>query len=109
MASNDSGYYTNGSKNAEQQAFRRPTGKVVMVTANVNAPVYEYRPHPQQPQLYYPKERPTLLMQQQQQQQQQMYSSADNPPHLSAYAKAETYNGNGSMHSAIPAPQNYER
>ncbi|KAJ2607981.1 hypothetical protein EV177_005221 [Coemansia sp. RSA 1804] len=110
MASNDSGYYTNGSKNAEQHAFRRPTGKVVMVTANVNAPVYEYRPHPQQPQLYYPKERPTLLMQQQQQQQQQqMYSSADNPPHLSAYAKAETYNGNGSMHSAIPAPQNYER
>ncbi|KAJ1906642.1 hypothetical protein LPJ81_001241 [Coemansia sp. IMI 209127] len=69
-----------------------------MVGGNVDGPIYEYRPQPQQPQLYYPKEHASATVQQQQQQQ---YPGA---PHSAAYAHAS----NGGVQSAIPAPQGFQ-
>ncbi|KAJ1668582.1 hypothetical protein EV178_000257 [Coemansia sp. RSA 1646] len=105
MASNDSGYYTNGSKHAEQP-FRRPTGKVVMVGGDVNGPIYEYRQQSQQPQLYYPKERSGATVQQQQQQQQ--YSGPAHSLQPPVHVPTNAYASNDGAHSAIPAPQGFQ-
>ncbi|KAJ2554068.1 hypothetical protein EV175_002717, partial [Coemansia sp. RSA 1933] len=48
-----------------------------MVGGDVNGPVYEYRPQPQQPQLYYPKDPSGAAVQQQ---QQQLQYSGGAPP-----------------------------